>query len=62
MRAAVGGLLHGVFAVGLAMAIFLALTVAVNLLLASAATSNGPGGGYAHPIPSYGHVTPDPHP
>jgi hypothetical protein len=57
---AMKGLLHGLVAAGVATAIFAALTVSVQFWLATA-TSREPGG-YPYPVPSYAHVTPDPHP
>jgi len=58
--AAIKGLLQALVAAGVAMATFLAVTVAVQLWLANA-TPAAPGA-YTYPVPSYAHVTPDPHP
>jgi hypothetical protein len=58
--AAMKGLLRAAVTIGVAMAIFLMVTLAAQLWLANATSTAR--SGHTYPVPSYAHVTPDPHP
>lgn len=62
MKGAVNGLAEGMMAIGLAVAVFLALTMSVQFWLAAGSTSENSAGDHTYPHPSYAYVEPDPHP
>jgi hypothetical protein len=62
MKGGINGLAKGMMAIGLAVAVFLALTTSVQFWLAAGSTSETSAGAHTYPHPSYAYVTPDPRP
>lgn len=62
MKRAINGLAEGMVAIGLAVALFLGLTMSVQFWLAAGSLSGTSAATHTYPHPSYAYVTPDPHP
>jgi hypothetical protein len=62
VKVTVNGLAQAVVTFGLALTVFLALTMSVQFWLAVESPSGASAGAHTYPHPSYAYVTPDPHP
>ena len=62
VKRTVCGLAQAVVTFGLALTVFLALTMSVQFWLAAGSPSGASAGAHTYPHPSYAYVTADPHP
>ena len=62
MKGAVNGLAQAMVTFGLALTVFLALTMSVQFWLAAGSPAGTSAGAHTYPHPSYAYVMRDPHP